>query len=71
MHVNGAVFSAMAALITSIIECLIMKKRQGKQERVKTTPIHALLSLTPLLKPAAKRALNSLHGNVAYECMTL
>ena len=42
VSVSGVLFSAVTAIFTSIV-CLIIKKRQGTQHTVKSTPMHATL----------------------------
>ena len=64
---SGVLFSAVTAVITSIIVCLVMKKRQGTQDPGKSTPIHA----TPppiydtVMGTTGKENIE-LTGNVAY-----
>ena len=69
MCVSGVVFSAVAVLATSVI-CLIMKKRQGKQVPVKTTPIHAPPVYDTITETSGKENIE-LTGNVAYERVNL
>ena len=63
--VSGVVFSALTALIASVIVCLIMK-RQYKQVLVKTTPIHAPPLYDTITETSGKENIE-LTGNVAYE----
>ena len=64
--VSGVVFSAVTALITSVLVCLIMKKRQEKQDPVKSTPIHAPPLYDTITETSGKENIE-LSGNVAYE----
>ena len=64
--VSGVVFSAVAVFSTSVIVCLIMKKRQGKQDPAKTTPIHAPPVYDTITETSGKENIE-LTGNVAYE----
>ena len=64
--VSGVVFSAVTAFSTSVIVCLIMKKRQGKQDPVKTTPIRAPPVYDTVAETPGKETIE-LTGNVAYE----
>ena len=64
--VSGVVFSAVVALITNVIVYLIMKKRQDKQDPVKTTPIHVPPLYDTITEISAKENIE-LSGNVAYE----
>ena len=64
--VSGVVFSAVAASLTSVIVYLIMKKRQGKQDPVKTTPIHASPIYDTIDETSGKESIE-LSSNVAYE----
>ena len=65
MCVSGVMFSAVAVLITSVI-CLKVKKRQDKQDPVKTTPIHAPPVYDTITETSGKENIE-LTGNVAYE----
>ena len=47
-----------------------MKKRQDKQEPVKTTPIHASPIYDTITETSGKENIE-LTGNVAYECVKL
>ena len=67
--VSGVVFSAVAALITSVL-CLIMKKRHDKQDAVKTTPIQAPPLYDTITETSGKENIE-LTGNVAYERVNL
>ena len=68
--VSGVVFSVVAASLASVIVYLIMKKRQGKQDPVKTTPIHAPPFYDTITESRVKENIE-LTGNVAYECVNL
>ena len=64
--VSGVVFSAVAASLASVIVYLVMKKRQGKQDPVKTTPIHAPPIYDTINETSGKENVE-LSGNVAYK----
>ena len=68
--VCGVVFSAVATSITSVIVCLIMKKRQGKQDTMKTTPSHAPPFYDTITQTSGKGNIE-LTGNIAYEHVNL
>ena len=68
--VSGVVFSAVAASLASVIVYLIMKKRQGKQDPMKTTPIHAPPLYDTITETSGKENIE-LSGNVAYERVNL
>ena len=67
--VSGVVFSTAATFITSVV-CLIMKKRQDKQDPVKTTAIHAPPVYDSITETSGQKNIE-LSGNVAYECVNL
>ena len=64
--VSGAMCSAVAVSITSVIVCLIMKKRQRKQDPVKITPLHAPPVYDTITETRDKENIE-LTGNVANE----
>ena len=67
--VSVVVSSAVATFVTSIV-CLMMKKRQDKQDRVMTTPIHAPPIYDTIAETSGKESIE-LSGNVAYEHVNL
>ena len=68
--VSGVMFSVVAALITAVTVYLIMKKRQNKQDPVKTTPIHAPPLYDTITATSGKENIE-LAGNVAYQRVNL
>ena len=68
--VSGIALSAVTASLASVIVYLIMKKRQGKQAPVKTTPIHAPPLYDTITETSGKENIE-LSGNVAYERVNL
>ena len=70
MCVSGVVFSAVATSLASVIVYLIIKKRQEKQDPVKTTPLHAPPLYDTITESRVKENIE-LTGNVSYECVNL
>ena len=68
--VSGVVFSTVSAFSTSVIVCLITKKRQGKQDPTKTTPIHVPPVYDTITVTTGQENIE-LTGNVAYEHVNL
>ena len=68
--VSGVVFSAVSVLSTSVIVCLIMKKRQGKQDLAKATSIHVPPVYDIITESTGKEKFE-LTGNLAYEHVTV
>ena len=64
--VSGLVFSAVTAFSASVIVCLLLKKRQRKQDPVKTTPIYVPPVYDAVTETAGKENIE-LTGSIASE----